>query len=32
MTDLQLTAPDGVVLDHTPADKLEEAVVALGSQ
>jgi hypothetical protein len=32
MTDLQLTAPDCVVLDHTLAGKLEEAVVALGCQ
>ena len=32
MTDLQLTAPDGVVLDHTLAGKPEEAVVALGCQ
>jgi ubiquinone/menaquinone biosynthesis C-methylase UbiE len=32
MADLQLPAPDDVVLDHTLADKLEEAVVTLGSQ
>jgi SAM-dependent methyltransferase len=32
MTDLRLTAPDGVVLDHTLAGKLEEAVIALGCQ
>jgi hypothetical protein len=32
MRNLQLTLPPGIALDHTLAGKLEEEVVAIGSQ